>query len=360
MQKSIILPFYAKVSIICWGLIALAFILFIGHSIIIPIVFSVIVATLLNPIVVFISSFKIHKLIAISITLFLVLIVIVAFGLLMFSQINRFGESWPIIIEKLTEITNQSIIWISGRFDISAQSIIAWIAKTKEEFINSGSSGMGRTILSFGSGIMSLFIIPVYIFMILYYQPILLEFFQKLFGAGSRMAVLEIIYEIKSLIRRYLLGLLLETAIIATLYTTGLLLMGIEYAVIFGIVGALLNLIPYIGSIIAAILPMIMAVVTKPSPWFALLVLALFVFVQFIDNNFIVPKIVASKVKINALISITAVLAFAALWGIPGMLLAIPITGIIKLVFDHIEPLKPWGFLFGDIMPIQSQNSKLN
>lgn len=133
--------------------------------------------------------------------------------------------------------------------------------------------------------------------------------------------------------------------------TIGLLILGIEYALILGIFGALLNLIPYLGSIIAASLPMIIAVVTKTSPWFALLVLALYIFIQFIDNNFIVPKIVASKVKINALASIVAVISFGALWGIAGMLIAIPLTAIAKLIFDHIDPLKPWGYLLGDTMP---------
>jgi len=74
-------------------------------------------------------------------------------------------------------------------------------------------------------------------------------------------------------------------------------------------------------------------------------------FIQVIDNNYIVPKIVASKVKINALVSIVVVLAFGALWGIPGMFISIPLTAIVKLIFDHIEPLKPWGFLLGDTMP---------
>jgi predicted PurR-regulated permease PerM len=161
----------------------------------------------------------------------------------------------------------------------------------------------------------------------------------------------EVITQIKTLIQKYLMGLLVETAIIAALYSIGLLILGIEYAIVLGIMGAFLNLIPYIGSWIAASLPMMIAIVTKTSPWFALLVLALYVFIQFIDNNFIVPKIVASKVKINALISIIAVIAFGAMWGIPGMLIAIPLTAIIKLIFDHIESLKPVGFLMGDTMP---------
>jgi len=82
-----------------------------------------------------------------------------------------------------------------------------------------------------------------------------------------------------------------------------------------------------------------------------LLVLALYIVIQFIDNNYIVPKIVASKVKINALASIIAVVTFGSLWGISGMLIAIPLTAIAKLIFDHIEPLQPWGFLLGDTMP---------
>jgi predicted PurR-regulated permease PerM len=145
-----------------------------------------------------------------------------------------------------------------------------------------------------------------------------------------------------------------EVVIVAALFSGGLMLLGIEYAIILGVIGALLNLIPYLGAIMGAVLPMIIAIITKPSPWSAVLVLALYIVVQFIDNNYIVPKIVASKVKISILASITAVFAFGMLWGIPGMFLAIPITGIVKHIFDNVENLKPWGFLLGDTMPSSS------
>jgi predicted PurR-regulated permease PerM len=98
-------------------------------------------------------------------------------------------------------------------------------------------------------------------------------------------------------------------------------------------------------------MPMMIAIVTKPTPWYAVYVLIVYYSIQLIDNNFIVPRIVASKVKINALFSIIAVLTGNLLWGIPGMFLSIPLLAIIKLIFDHIEPLKPWGFLLGDTMP---------
>ena len=133
--------------------------------------------------------------------------------------------------------------------------------------------------------------------------------------------------------------------------SVGLLILGIDYAILLGIIGALLNVIPYIGGIVAVALPMMIAIATKSTAWYALYVLAVYYFIQLVDNNFIVPKIVASKVKINALFSIIVVLAGNALWGIPGMFLSIPLLAIVKLICDHIEPLKPWGFLLGDTMP---------
>jgi predicted PurR-regulated permease PerM len=134
------------------------------------------------------------------------------------------------------------------------------------------------------------------------------------------------------------------------LNSTALLIIGVDYAILFGIIGAILNLIPYIGGIVAISLPMMMALLTG-TPMKALLVLGAYVLIQLIDNNYLVPKVVASKVKVNALISIIVVLIGGALWGVAGMFLSIPLTAICKVVFDRIESLKPIGFLIGDNMP---------
>jgi predicted PurR-regulated permease PerM len=160
-----------------------------------------------------------------------------------------------------------------------------------------------------------------------------------------------IVSQIKTVIQRYLVGLFIEAVLMAAMNTAALLILGIEYAFILGILAALLNVIPYIGGIIAVAMPMMVALVTKPSPWYAFYVLAAYYFIQLIDNHYIVPYIVASKIKINALFSVIVVLVGNALWGIPGMFLSMPLLAIIKLICDHIEPLKPWGFLLGDTMP---------
>ncbi len=349
ITKEFVLPLYMKSVLVIIGLLAIVFILYTAQSILIPIVFSTILAVVLHPAVNLLVRYKIHRIIAIIIVMFLSFILIASIGTLLFSQASRFTESLPRLVDKFTEIINQIIFWTSGYFKISANEITDWITTTKNELI--GGAEIGQTLVNVGSMLALLFLIPVYVFMILFYQPLLIEFFHKLFGKNNRDKVSEIINQIKTLIQRYLIGLLIEVVIIAFLYTAGLLILGIEYALVLGILGALLNLIPYLGSIIAASMPMIIAIVTKPSPWVALLVLALYIVIQFFDNNYIVPKIVASKVKINALASIIAVISFGALWGIPGMLVAIPLIAIAKLIFDHIESLKPWGFLLGDTMP---------
>ena len=345
------LPFYARAALLLVGLYVFISILNIAQAIIVPLVFSIILAILLLPVVNFFVRLKLNKIFAILITLTLTIVVIAAFGVLVFSQASRFSETWPVLVDKFTLMLNQSIGGVSGYFDIKPQSIHAWIAKTKVEMINSSSAAIGQTLMTVGSSLVVLFLVPVYIFLILFYQPLLVDFIHKLFGKDNKSEVAEVITQTKKVVQQYLVGLVIETAIIATLEIAALLILGIEYAILLGIIGALLNLIPYIGGLVAVALPMMVALATKDTGWYALYVLAIYYFIQIIDNNYIVPMIVASKVKINALFSIIAVIAGNALWGVSGMFLSIPLLAIVKLIFDHIEPMKPWGFLLGDTMP---------
>jgi len=345
------LPFYAKVTIIFFGFFALFTMLYIAQSIIVPLVFAIIIAIVLQPVVKFFVRMKISRVIAIALTLFLTFLVISAFGALLFSQASRFSESWPILVDKFTGIINQTIATASGYLKIDPQKIHTWLMKTQGELINTGTASIGRTLVNLGSGIVVLFLLPVYVFLILFYQPILIEFIHRLFSANNKSRVNEIVTQTKTVIQRYMTGLVIEAVIVATLNTIVLLILGIDYALLIGILGGLLNIIPYIGGLVATAMPMMVALVTKSSPFYSLYILAAYYVIQLIDNNYIVPKIVASKVKINALFSIIVVIAGNALWGIPGMFLSIPLLAIVKLICDHIEPLKPWGFLLGDTMP---------
>ncbi len=351
MQKGLKLPLYARISILLIGIFTLLAILYIAKGIIIPLLFAIIFSIVLHPVVNYLVRLRINRVVAIVVTLVLAILIFSMLGFFLFSQAIRFTESLPKLIDKFTEMLNQITVWTSGYFDISILKINTWITNSKETFINNRSAEMGQTLVSIGSKVVLVILIPVYVFMLLFYQSLLLEFFRRIFGKRNRNEVSQVISQIKSLIQSYLVGLLTEVTIVATSYSIGLLFLGIEYAIILGIIGALLNLIPYLGVLLAASLPMMIAIVSKTSPWYALLVLAIYIFIHIIDNNYIIPRLVASKVRINALVTIIMVISFGALWGIPGMILSIPLTGIVKLIFDHIQSLKPWGFLLGDLMP---------
>lgn len=351
LTKEIRLPFLVRASLFVVGVYALFSILYITRSLILPLLFATIIAILLQPIVVILVKYRINRVVAIIITLLLTVIILVSLGSLLISQMVRLSDSWPILVEKFNGTLDQTVVWASEYFDVKPDTILAWIAKAKSEIINAVSQSIGRTLVVIGNGIVIIFLLPVYIFLILYYQPLIIDFIEQLTDKGNKSRVMTVVKKTKTLIQQYLVGLLIETFIVAILEITVLLIFGIQYAILLGILGAMLNLIPYIGGVVAVALPMIVALATKDSSLFAIYILIFYYIIQLIDNNYIVPKIVASKVKINALFSIIVVLASNALWGVPGMFLSIPLLAIIKLIFDNVEPLKPWGFLLGDTMP---------
>ncbi|CAN5253919.1 AI-2E family transporter [soil metagenome] len=348
---SIKIPVYVKLAQIIIGIIGLFFILYIGREIIIPFVFAVIIAILLNPVVNYLMRKKVNRIIAITIALLGVLVISVGLGYFIGSQISRFSETLPQLKEKLTILEGQTIQWVSQTANISQTKIQRWMAETRNGI--DGTAIIGKTLGTL-KGLLVLIILPVYTFLILFYKPLLLEFISRLYRGDEKRVVSEVMSESKEVVQSYLVGLSIEAVIVATLNSVVLIIIGVDYALLLGIIGALLNLIPYLGGVIAIGLPMLLAIATK-TPTDALWVLIGYLAVQFIDNNFLVPKIVASKVKINAMFSILVVLMGGALWGVSGMFLSIPLTAIIKVVFDRIEPLKPFGYLLGDEQPNDSK-----
>ena len=354
MIKPIVLPFYAKSSLISIGLFVFVILLYSAQQIIVPIIYATIFAIVLSPIVDFLVKKKVNQIIAILLTLGLLVILSIFFLVLLSLQMVQFSESFPILIENFTQLLDKFIYWISESVNISPTKINTWLKAKNIAIIEDSSTFIGQTIMNTGGLLVILLLIPVYIFMILLYKTLLLSFIHQIFGKQQQEEVSTILRATKSIVQSYLVGIVFEAIIVAILNCSALLLLGIEYAILLGIIGAIMNIIPYIGNIIAVLLPMLIALATK-SPEYTLFVLAAYLIIQFIDNNIISPKIVAAKVQINALVSIIVVIIGGALWGFSGMFLAIPLTAIAKVIFDHIEELKPFGFLLGDIVPTKSK-----
>lgn len=348
--QSITIPYYLKLSQIVMGISVFFYILFIGQEIILPLIFATLFAIVLNPFVNFLCKKGMNRIAAISLALLAGIILVFSLMYFLSSQATIFTETFPKFKEKFNVLLLDTSNWVTSHTHIEKNKIDGWIAKTKSDGLQAGAAYLGHSLSAISNLLVLVFLIPVYIFMILFYKPLLMGFFAKVFPQSQHVLVLDVLQQSKTLIQSYLIGLLVEAAIVAVLNCAGLLILGIQYAFLLGVIGAILNAIPYIGGIIAIAMPMLIAFATK-TPTTALLVIIVYMIVQFIDNHYIVPKIVASRVKINALISIIVVLGGGALWGVPGMFLSIPLTAIIKVVFDRIEPLKPFGFLLGDDQP---------
>lgn len=332
------------------GMLLVFYITYLGQTIVLPLVFAILLAILLDPFVNYLTRRKMNRII--SIFLVLIVALVVMGGLLSFviSQMTMFGEALPSLKEKSGLALKQFVEWSSRTFNMSAFRIDAWIDKVMNEEMSNSTAMIGQTVGKLLNILINAFLIPVYVFLILLYKQLLLTFIGKLFSYEKHRSVVDVLNESKVLIQKYLIGLLIEASIVAVLDSAVLLMIGIDYAILIGIICALLNFIPYIGGIVALFMTMAFALVTK-SPAAAFMVMAGQFIVQVIDNNYLVPKVVGSRVRINALASIVVVLVGGELFGVAGMFLSIPITAIVKVICDKDERFQPLGLLLGDTMP---------
>lgn len=350
-MNTVKLPFYAKASLIFIGILSFIGTLYVGKSIIVPIIYAAILATVLSPLVMFFEKKGMNRVWAISMALLIMILIFVLLGMFFYSQADMFTETFPKLIEKFSVMLNRFVTWTSSNYNVSPTRLKGSISEAEAELLKTGKSSIGTTLATLGTAFTLLLLIPVYIFMMLFYEPLLLDFVRQVFGKSNQKEVEIVMNDTKSIIQKYLTALLLEAAIVATLNSVGLLIIGVEYAIVLGVMGAIINIIPYIGGIISIALPIIVATATMPSSSTSLIILVVYLVIQFFDVHYIVPKMVASKVKINALVSIIVVLTGGAIWGVPGMFLSIPLTAVVKVIFDHIPGLEPWGFLLGDTIP---------
>jgi predicted PurR-regulated permease PerM len=211
-----------------------------------------------------------------------------------------------------------------------------------------GASGVGTALLGVANILVMLILLPIYTFLILYYRKLIHKFLADVFPERHRSKVEDVLTESQNIVHGYMVGLLLEMAIVTALNTAGFLIIGIQYAVFLAVLAAVLNLIPYVGMLVASVICMAVTLTTSDNIADIIWVGVILVVVQFIDNNFIMPYIVSSKVRINALVSIIGVLVGGALAGIAGMFLSIPGMALLKTIFDRVDGLKPWGDLLGD------------
>jgi predicted PurR-regulated permease PerM len=321
--------------------------LFNLKAILVPLAFAMLLAVLLNPLVNKLQQWHLPKIWAITLSLLIAFIFISGMVYFIMAELNSFGTQLPVIKTKFLQITARCQQYLSTELHIPIAKQQQYISEAENGIKPFIAATLGTVLGTVGM----FFLLPVYTYLFLYYKILILNFLYEVFAETNSTEVSLVLKQTKGAIQNYMFGLILEALIVAILNSTALLLLGVDYAILIGLLGALLNILPFIGGIIAVLLPLFIATITKDGFNTQIGIILAYLVIQFIDNHFLVPFIVSSKVKINALISLIIVLLGNALWGIPGMFLSIPFIGILKIIFDRLPELKPWGKLFGDEIP---------
>ncbi|MBA9078696.1 AI-2E family transporter [Rufibacter quisquiliarum] len=352
------LPNYVRYVVILIGLYLLLFFLQSFSSILIPICFSALFALLLLPMA---RALEKHMPRALSITISLVVVILIL-GLLVWflsSKIASFSAELQEINAKISLLIAKFQQMLYERFGIKPTNKNEFLQKAMGSITQTGTAFLGSTISLTTGALTVLTLIPIYVFCMLYYRDHLRQFMFQFISVDRRGSLMSTVDNIQHVVQGYLSGLLIVIVIVSVLNSTGLLIMGVKYAIFFGVLASILTIIPYIGILIGALLPALFVFVSTGSVGQMLIVVGIFAFVQFLEGNFITPFVVGSRVSINPFAAIVALILGGEVWGAPGMILSIPLIAILKVLFDASEPLKPFGYLLGDIQAEEKGNKLL-
>ena len=348
------LPLTVRRAIELMGLYFLGTIIFIARDIITPLVMAFFLSIILLPAYRRLRQSKVPEGLAIFLSILLLIIVLAGVIWFFSSQISGLVADFPQIKKNVTAHLNSLSEWIGRSFGISAARQTQMIADYNDKLLNFATGLLGGAASSLTGIFIFIGLLPIYIFLMLFYKNLLLRFVFLWFPQDNHPKVEDVMRESEIIIKSYLVGLLIQITYITILLGGILLVIGIKHAILIGAIFAILNLIPYVGALVGNIIGVLLTVSSTTEIWPIFVVLGTIALVQFLDNNILMPRIVGSKVKINALATIVGVIVAGALAGVSGMFLSLPVIAVMKIIFDRTQNFKQWGVLLGDEKPKQS------
>ncbi len=318
--------------------------LYLARPFLIPVTIASLLAMLLLPVARKLESLGIKRAISIILCIVLFMLIIMGITTLLSMQGFNLAKNLEEIEQQFRQIFDDIQEYIQSKFGMEKAKQSKIIREKTETLLQSSTN----LITGFLGGLATFGLIMVYTFFFLYYRNKFFNFILMVSPKILHQQNTVILNQISKVTQRYLTGVSIVILILAVMNSSVLLLLGVNNAIFFGCLAALLNVIPYIGVIIGSLLPFIMTLVTKNEMGPALVVLGALWFNQVIENNLLTPFITGSQVRVNPLSTIMALILGGLIWGVFGMILFIPLIGIIKIIFDHVEELKPLGYLIGD------------
>ena len=348
LETKVQIPFVIRLTCILISIIAIVYIGIIGKPVLVPLVIGFLVAMLLLPL----SNFQERKLKLPRIVSSLVSAILFSLAILgvfyfIGTQMAQFQDDLPEFKQQMEDLFHKGQVFVYDRFGVSEEEQLQYIEKNAEQVLKQSSGVVGIAISSVTSMMASAMFIFLGIFFFLLYRSHLVKFIIWCFPPKDQSKVKEVVSEIQSIIKQYILGLLLQVIIVSALMFIAYSIIGIKYAILFAVLCGVLNLIPYVGIFTATVLAAVVTLATG-EPIQALWVVVAVLVVNSIDGNIITPKIIGSKVSLNSFVVLFGIVVAESIWGIAGMFLAIPILAIFKIIFDNVEGLRPYGFLLGE------------
>lgn len=329
----------------CFVLIVL--ILYVGSQILIPFAFSALLAILLTAPSRWLEKWGLPRGLAALVCLLLSMVVFVVVFYFISSSVVSFRKDFPQMVQNLQQALVNIELWMQKKFNLSTEKVQELVQSSTSNVLPKTSVLVNTALSTVSGAFFTGIIVFLQAFLLLLYRSLIIRFFVSLLAEAYSSHVYNLAERIKYIIRSYILGLFIEMLAVATAYCGALFIIGVKYALLLGIIGALLNLIPYLGIFVACILTALITFTTN-APSAVLWSVVSILVIHLIDSNVLLPKIVGSKVKLNALATIMGVIIGHVVWGIPGMFLAVPTMAILKVLFEDITPLNPLAILMSD------------
>lgn len=313
------------------------FILYFGSVLFVPLSFAFLVSFILYPVCSWLESKKIPRSAAIAVGLGMITLLIFGLIYLLARQFLAFQESWPEISGKFELAVTRLQEQLTAHFNISKDGQDEWAKKFFEKAITS----VGSALFSSGTSLVIGLIVPVYSALILYNRRQLVNILTGFFPSENRNQIISILNKTIVTYYNFIKGMLIVYLVVGLLNSIGLWLLGIPQAFLFGFIASILTFIPYVGIMVASLLPLTVAWITKDSLWYPVGVVGVFAIVQYLEANLIFPLAVSYRLKINTLATLIAMFTGGILWGAAGLILFIPFAGMVKLIADEIDPTGP-------------------
>ena len=342
-------PFYIKLMCVSVSLLVIGYITVIAKDVLSPLIFSCLFSILLLPLASFFErKLRLPRSAAAMLSVLLFLGAIGALLAVIGSQLTGLAKDWPQFRTQLGASVENLQQWVAHRFNINAAKQMDYVQDATDKAMSASSAVLGTVVLSASSILLFLVFTFIYTFFFLLYRKRIMEFLVTVFLEENKTVVQEVVEQVQYMIRKYIIGLLIQMAIVATVVSIAFSLMGIQYAILLGLITGVLNIIPYIGIFSAMVLSALVTLATAAVATKALFVIVALVVVHLLDSNILLPVVVGSQVRINALITVLGVIVGEMLWGISGMFLAIPVVAVLKIIFDRVAGMQAWGIILGD------------